>query len=906
MSKICLSTRAEKILKRMNIDTVDKFLEIPKEDFEKQRGVGKKTIDELMELKKSILDGQIDFDERYDEESNSLYDEQNEISLPLEMVQQLSKHNIKELNLSNRSKNCLRRAGVENMAQLMELSEDQLRGIYSMGEKSVEEIKDFRAKWLKDNIIIVDQKEDINFDNEKEYFYNELSLLLKNIIPFSSKTLYKLCNEIGIDTQLENIGYENLSEKELFYLIDRVDEIGKGIERYFLSFFSKEKEYIDEEEIAVAIEKDFNNDAFKMVLYYKFNNGGFIKKIGDYCVPKRKSLCEYLSELDNTVKNQMLCDRLAGMILQEIGDKNGITRERVRQITVKTAENIPLLKEDYYSSVFQYFRFDRDLFYSVFPKTDKRTFEYLSIRYKKGNHELNRNEVSEYNGLYSFALEDYLNYNEKVAWKKGLSRQKISWRVLITKAGTYINKETFAIEYNRFLYNNSLDHKRYSYNPYSINNLFRYSAHVVFNKDGEFRYYENDATKLWKFIDFSRYKDTVISSELIYKDYIELMDEYDIWNGYELYCLLKNTMNVGMNDSNYKEVEFRRIPVMIIGDGNEEAQIIRLVKELSPIKYLDFYEAYEERFGVKKESAIANLGRFIEKYHSNNEYLTDLPRLDLFEEQKIKDILEKKDIWSVEELEKIFEEYTATGIDALNNTTLYDLGYNFNVGYAYSRKYSHVTDCLKDVVFSKELIDLNDVDSNISRLSCFKSYVYSLRLSTDYIEVSPKVLASREFLEREYGLTEEMIRTIQKKTNRFYTEKYFNANSLWENIKDYTEIGMLRDNKWLCTSIMRQQEGVFAKSVGNVVILSLYKEELSLAKICSWIVDKEGKMTVEHLTKRINEIFGSGLDKYNIAFKIKEQGNEEELLTDGVEEYIDQLITISGDSEDDFFKEEFY
>ena len=53
-------------------------------------------------------------------------------------------------------------------------------------------------------------------------------------------------------------------------------------------------------------------------------------------------------------------------------------------------------------------------------------------------------------------------------------------------------------------------------------------------------------------------------------------------------------------------------------------------------------------------------------------------------------------------------------------------------------------------------------------------------------------------------------------------------------------------------------------------------------------------------------MFGSGLDKHKIAFKIKEQGNAEELLTDGVDEYIEQLISASDEMEDDLFKEEFF
>lgn len=907
VSMLNLSARASHLLQRMQIDTVEEFLRVPMENFENQRGVGRKTIEELIELRTAIQGGQINIDEIGIDEPGVSFEGQDNLTLSPEILQQLSQHSIVELPLSNRSQNCLRRSGINNMAQLLELSEQELFEIHSLGRKSVEEVMELRAIWLKENCLVMKQEKGIDVPVEKKLFYEELANLLNNVFPFDSKTLYMLCLNHGIDIEVENKEMEDLTELFFEKLIKSVEELRKGIERYFSALFSKDKEFIEEEEISCRIEEDFHNDAFKTVLYDVASSGEIIKKIGDYYVLKRVSLGEYLDELELSTKNQFLIDRLEGRSLQEIGENNNLTRERVRQITVKSVKRFPLLKEDYYVSVFQYFKFNRDLFYAVFPKADRRTFEYLSIRYKKGEYGLGRDELAGYNGLYSFAIEDYINDSEKLKWKKGLTRQKISWRILITNAGRYFDKESFSKEYDVFLDNNSLDKNRYSYNPYSINNVFRNSAHVVFDRDGRFRYYENDASKLWQNIDFRRYKDTVISAELIYKDYSELMDEYDIWNGYELFCLLKNTLNVGGRSLSDIEVMFRRIPVMIIGDGDEEKQIVRLVKELSPIEYWDFYEAYEERYGLRKESAIANLGSYIEKYHTNNEYITDLPRLSYEEETRIKRVLEKKDIWSIEELENVFtEENVVSGIDALNNTTLYDMGFTLNIGYAYSRKYSNVTECLENGIFSKELVDLNEVDPEISRLSFFKNYIYTLRLSLDYIEISPKLLASKRFLEKEYGLTEEKIREIQASISSFYTEKYFNANSLWENIKEDINVKLLKGNKWLCTSIMRQQEGVFSLSVVNAVILSLQRDELALAKICTWIVEREGRMTLDRLTNRINELFGSGLDKHKIAFKIKEQGNAEELLTDGVDEYIEQLISASDEMEDDLFKEEFF
>ena len=65
-------------------------------------------------------------------------------------------------------------------------------------------------------------------------------------------------------------------------------------------------------------------------------------------------------------------------------------------------------------------------------------------------------------------------------------------------------------------------------------------------------------------------------------------------------------------------------------------------------------------------------------------------------------------------------------------------------------------------------------------------------------------------------------------------------------------------------------------------------------------------MSLERLTERINDYFGSTLDKYRLALKIREQGDEKKLLTDGVDDYIEQLIINSDVNEENLFKEEFF
>ena len=67
---------------------------------------------------------------------------------------------------------------------------------------------------------------------------------------------------------------------------------------------------------------------------------------------------------------------------------------------------------------------------------------------------------------------------------------------------------------------------------------------IVFNRDNKVRYCEADLQKLWKNIDFNAYKNLVISAELLFRDYTDLMDELDIRDGYELFYALKSSFLV--------------------------------------------------------------------------------------------------------------------------------------------------------------------------------------------------------------------------------------------------------------------------------------------------------------------------------------------------------------------------
>ena len=84
--------------------------------------------------------------------------------------------------------------------------------------------------------------------------------------------------------------------------------------------------------------------------------------------------------------------------------------------------------------------------------------------------------------------------------------------------------------------------------------------------------------------------------------------------------------------------------------------------------------------------------------------------------------------------------------------------------------------------------------------------------------------------------------------------------------------------------------------------------ELNLGSICQWIVDTYGKMMVQALTTKFNEIFATRIPVSKIAEKLKAYGLWDSLVTDSFDEYIDNLAlaTDTNMNVDDLLQEEFF
>jgi DNA-directed RNA polymerase subunit alpha len=66
----------------------------------------------------------------------------SETKSPIKIDQRVYEMPIEDLNLSVRAYNCLKRAGITKVGQILEMSEDDLLGVRNFGRKSLDELRE--------------------------------------------------------------------------------------------------------------------------------------------------------------------------------------------------------------------------------------------------------------------------------------------------------------------------------------------------------------------------------------------------------------------------------------------------------------------------------------------------------------------------------------------------------------------------------------------------------------------------------------------------------------------------------------------------------------------------------------------------------------------------------------------
>ena len=897
IEQLRLSVRASNVLHRMGIHTFEELIDTPIESIAQQRNIGVKTLDEI----KSVLQNTGLIIEQATDGNSA--ESTEPIGFSNEQLAEMSHHSIAELGLSERPYNALHRAGCLTIDKVALLAEPDFAQMKGLGKKSVEEIRDSVNLWIRENIVFENGTPQEPTNADLKILLQWASSSLEPIMHLYWKQLYDYIITTD-DSERIQVGDRDAALRTVLLL--------PQIHNKFKSFW----ESISIKGMITPIALSDHIASLDLPFDSEFLvdtalEGNIIVKFRDVFLVSRDSFLDAYDKICDPEDRaaQILQFRTEGESLQDIGDLFDLTRERVRQITVKLVRKFPRLFEDYFSEPYQHFHLLKAQFLRAFPEISEEGYEFLAIRYSRGKVALTRKALEEYTGLWKDQLALFLDEEEVRDDKKTVSKTEMVMRVLIGNSENPLSIEGLEAEYYRYIDRKGYPADRLKINIRTVGNHLRNTKGIVLNRDNKVRYCSADPRVIWKTVDFGQYKNMVISSDLIFRDYQDVMEELDIRDGYELFYVIKSSISL-WNEKLFP-IHCRRVPVIVLGDASEEKQAIKLLKEISPVAYLDYYEAYEERYGLRKESAQGNpvISNAVGTYYIDGQYIIDAPAIDERDIVPFQKALSKRDIWFIEDIEEIFDSICVhTTHDAINASAFRRIGYTLHTAYAYNASYGTALNFFDKIVFSKDIVDLSSLDRRILNLSMFGSALDKKKKSLEYVETAPKILMSLEKLKEAYGLTLEDIRELQNMLSVYYHLPYFNGRSIWQEVKDLPAIHKLQGNDWLLTCIMRQQESIASLSVAGGIILSLESTSLSLSRICEWLSSMHGAMSINGLEKIFNDTFGTRISASKLAEKLKTSGSWNEVVTDSMDEYIEGLVDadLSELDADDLLQEEFF
>lgn len=221
----------------------------------------------------------------------------------------------------------------------------------------------------------------------------------------------------------------------------------------------------------------------------------------------------------------------------------------------------------------------------------------------------------------------------------------------------------------------------------------------------------------------------------LFRDYPELMAQYDIHDEYELHNLLKK---IWKDDS--VEINFKRMPTIVIGSANPADQLLSLLLQYAPIAADDLAQHYEEEYGAKAETVRGVYLREFDHYFYNGIYSIDYD--DLLPDQfaRMKQILEQ-DYYSIQEAKRLYlREFPHADASNLNPYTLKTLGFHVYpsyTGYIVRNTYTGATDYFNFLLSQTDIVDIRQFDSSIRRIATYDSELRRLREGHEIVEFSP-------------------------------------------------------------------------------------------------------------------------------------------------------------------------
>lgn len=854
-----ISIRSKNALQSENIKVVEELLNYSEKDLYNIQNLGKKSIDELL----SIINS---FKKNYTLTNKKHFIHINQ--------KQYIDFLVDDLKLSVRCKNALKRENINFLSEILLLSEIEIGKVKNLGEKSKLEILNFQKEVILEEVSI-----STNYSQEFNNLIKNLEKEFNDIITFSRDVI----DEIYSIFLQEKVAFDFKNKDDYFF--EKLLSIKNIRENFKNNLLNNIKSY----EFGCSLEIIENNSILKttelredLIIELLEEKKVEIIEGNKYMItkPSIKSLLRnYFS--NNKIKQRdyaIFYGRLEGRTLEDLGNCFGVTRERVRQIEVKTLVKIKniFVREDKYCYLYENYDISEEDFNIAF-KEDKEAYNYLKMKFKnKGN----------------ISLEEAIN-DEKISLKMKTSIEKAIYkryfilngeRVLKNRASiikylckTYSNDNDLEFEELKRLYfltikelNEENNPKFNTFDRGSENNLAS-SDYILWKYGRKLRYYDikkNDYTEFLKQLDLNQYKNLEISTLKIFKLYPDLMSEYDIHDEYELHNLLKKICNT----VNFSTIKFGKMPMIEFGKVDRNLQILDLLIKLSPIKNIDFAKQYEIEYGIKAKTLIATDMIKYNSYCQNSIYNIEPEFLKDKEIEILKTHL-SKDFYTVAEFEKIFKRtFEDKNLKYINGFNLNLLGYKLYSSYIISSKFESSREFFRTLLLRDEVLDTENLEEGYRYIISYTQELQKLRDDFELLEFNAKKYIKLSKLEK-FKITKEYIEEFVQRVINFIPDNRIFTYTYLQNLGFYHEFEELGFEEYFYSSILSRKKQEFStlKKYGTI-FLRKGNLPIGLLEIIEILISTKEELSVDiyEIINSLESEYGIKVNKSQILEQIKE------------------------------------
>lgn len=888
IEKLNFSTRTYNCLKINNINTVRELLGITEDELRVFRNLGAKSLQEIKDTTLKLISGNFILEE-LECRDNKLIDNANFTMLNLIVSTNKKISNIlfysenegyscdikiKDMNLSVRSLNALKNNGYEYVSQLLELHLSSLNKIKNLGKKSKDEIIDslkaiVHVTYSEDNINEVKYIEEICNAILEDY---KQSLVEYDTHMLKLKVFLLIKRNIDIANVVDNKIEELITYEEVLQKIYSNDFLVDLLKRHFVKWIKKNDGSIELSEIIQSLPNHLKlNDIPMNILNYLIEAKQIEQVKGKKYRIWYPNLYDYINSLEDEREKLILYNRFQGKTLEETGKQIELTKERVRQLEKRAVNRIPRIREDDYRESFEKYPWTPELFKHSYNESDL-TYGYLKSKYNKGNRNL-ENILEDINiatevrlRVEKLIFRDYISVgNSRIK----MDRQEILDYILRTYCRDEVTFRDLYELYSMFLEDYELDKKsELMYSERYFEATLSNSKKVLWKFGKKLRYYdftEMNERRIVEALNLQQFENVEYSTLKFFNDYIDIMKEWDIRDEYELHNLMKKVFS----ESNELNITLSRMPNIEFGKPDRDMQVLDLLLQTAPIENYKLAKLYEQEYGVKAETVLANNFKCIDEFYHNGVYTIDSETLIGDEYERMKEKL-VDDSYLIKDVRKTYIELFPNGnLKLINPYNLKRLGFRVNTSIIYSDRFTNLEQYFRTIILKDDIFDATLLDTWLTGSQTYYYSLQRLKVQFEIVEFSPNKFVNIRRLEQN-GIGKKKLQEFIDDVYEFVNEELFTIKALRKKGFEH-KLDELGFDDWFYSSLLRYDTRFKSRRFEGNILFRKGFDVVTLNDLIEHIVSRHRSIDIYDLMEIIYNDYGITVEKNRIPYIIKEK-----------------------------------